>query len=206
LKRLITICAVAVLLVAANPADAAITIDFGLANGAPDTDVQLTNQLQTVYGVTFSSISPNGVIWHGTRPTISAFSYCISVGWDEDGWVRCDPVRVDFDTPMTMASIRAYDGGGDDDRLVLNAYDSSNNLVDSDSVGTYGYDFAFPGETASVSASEIAYITFQATETYSGLFFDDLTFERQVIPAPGAILLGGIGIGLVGWLRRRRTL
>jgi hypothetical protein len=81
--------------------------------------------------------------------------------------------------------------------IYANAYDASDNLVDSFSlVG------APPNGQATLSGSGITRVSWHDGNAQVGI--DSMTWTP--IPAPGAILLGGIGAGLVGWLRRRKTL
>jgi len=110
-----------------------------------------------------------------------------SGGWD-------GTIQIDLALPASMVGIGVANNSGGFE--FLKVYDSTNSLLESHQVAPGANVYAVITRGAyDISRFEI-----------SGDFFaiDDLQFNA--IPAPGAILLGSIGAGLVGWLRRRSTI
>lgn len=126
---------------------------------------------------------------------------------DPDGWLG--PILID--THQT--------GGGANPNMPADMYgikfeaaEEQSNLIltlsfDSDRVPVWGNFYAKGGSATDLwnagFTTDVLAPPSSGSLSYKVLVPDTLT---TVIPAPGAILLGAIGTGLVGWMRRRRTL
>ena len=105
---------------------------------------------------------------------------------------------IQFTTPVIEVQFDSghWDAVGNG---VINVYDPAWNPLASLSNTTTGVNV-----TNISGMGPVGYIYFNSINDGAGADLDNLGFTP--IPAPGTILLGSIGISLVGWLRRRRTL
>ena len=109
------------------------------------------------------------------------------------GWIDFSPLGtpVIFEgayfsgMPEAVMYFEGYLGG--------NLVGTSSTLVPSSTPTFLAANFGGPVDYVNVISANI-----------NQFAMDDVTY--QTIPAPGAILLGSIGMGIVSWLRRRKTL
>ncbi len=104
-----------------------------------------------------------------------------------------------FGRSAQSMSIQVKDGDSLSVLNTLSIFDSTATFVMNNVFDPYQMMFRATGDRAIIS--------FASTSSYT-VSSDGLLDNVVVnpVPAPAAVVLGGIGIGLVNWLRRRRTI
>ena len=144
----------------------------------------------------------------------------------EIGWfwtvARGDMLSESFIDPLPYVNQAAFDfavpsnvlisGEEVDWDVVVNGTTIGSFIIPQGFTGTKSLDFSFAQIASIAGAYEVAFVVTNEVPggygshsfAYAGEYPNSV--ELGYIPAPGAILLGSIGVGIVSWLRRRKTL
>jgi hypothetical protein len=183
---------------------AAVTFDFEGTLSNPlnpgDGDILIGNYMSELYpaivtaqdmmvGIDFSTANKYAML---SGPTSMEFLFITPI------------TSVQFDLAVFGDKV---DGVYD---FELSAFDADNAQVDS--TYTFSADNSFNTNSGLITFSSPVSVLVMNDSGLWDIAIDNLIVEVEgadpslMIPAPGAVLLGGIGVCLVGWLRRKRTL
>lgn len=109
---------------------------------------------------------------------------------------------VAFNSLIDFFSIDVGDYNQDEDNVSLQLFDSSWNLLGSDSATNPASSST--ALTLSVSAANAAYAVFSDADPFPGaVYWDNMTYEKSSVPEPSGLLL--LGIGMLGFALMRRN-
>jgi hypothetical protein len=203
-KKLMIFCiAVGLSLTLAAPSFAAMTLDL---DGSELAEGDYLAGSPGIISTFFGNIEFVGEIYDpdiGDVDLNNAGSTGNTFDVRQTGGESWSSLTFDFDPKYEVKSI-SFIYGGNDFSIDIEALDSSATVLDSLSESTINGASAGPATLYAGSGNSIKTLRWEDPDNLAFAALDNITLE--VIPAPGAILLGSIGVGVVGWLRRRRTL
>jgi hypothetical protein len=197
MKKFMAVCVLATLM-SAGAAEAAVTLTF---DELPYQPVNGLSYKGVAFGFTMAGNPSTDAHYGDIGP--GALTYIQDKSLEGNAW---GVLTLDFANPINLLE---FGVALDTRRPVANAYTVELFDTTLTSLGAIANNtdplilwsegkFEYCG--ASISRAVIGF-----NEQYARRFAVD-NLSTNTIPAPGAILLGSLGAGCVGWLRRRRTL
>jgi hypothetical protein len=197
MKKLIAIC-ILLVLISTGAANASVTLTF---DELPTQPVNGLSYNGVTFGFKVDLVPSNDAVYNGIGPGNLTYLQDASLEGTAAG-----VLMIDFDTPTDILEFG----------VALNSYDAVTNGYVVRLYDAYNTPLGnFPGDTSPLvlwsegqftySGTRVSRVFIAFNDQAAGRFaIDNLTYNP--IPAPGAVLLGSFGLGIVNWLRRRRTL